>query len=127
MTQPELQNECWKAYYRTGDLDFVKYCLENGMDINARAQISGAVPLGSSIYGGHRPIFDYLISQGADVNAVGYEEGMMLMAAANLGVPDMLKILLENGAGPNLASLLTDDRGESPLTGIAGSGEQLSL
>ena len=116
MNQIELQNECWKACYRTGDLDFVKDCIAKGMDINARAPISGATPLDASIYGGHRPIFDYLISKGADVNAVGYGDYTVLMAAANQGTPEMLKILLEHGADPNLPSPKT---GETPLHAAA--------
>ena len=44
MTQKELQNACWRACYQTGDLDFVKQCVAQGLDINARAEISGAVP-----------------------------------------------------------------------------------
>jgi len=119
MNQIELQNECWKACYRTGDLDFVKECLERGMDINARAQISSATPLDAAIYGGHKPIFDYLILNGSDVNAIGYEDGTMLMAAANQGQAEMLKILLENGADPNIASPVT---GETPLHAATAKG-----
>jgi len=143
MDQIELQNECWKACYRTGDLDFVKECLEKGMDINARAQISGATPLDASIYGGHRSIFDYLILNGAEVNAIGYGDYTVLMAAANQGNPEILKILLDTyyrdikvvGETPlHLAAAygskemiqllikygadpsIKDDRDESPLT-----------
>lgn len=115
MSQKELQNECWKACYNTGNLDFVKDCLDKGMDINARAEISGATPLDASIYGGHGHISDYLINQGADVNAVGYEDYTILMAAANQGLPDMIRTLLEKGADPNLASPTT---GETPLHAV---------
>ena len=94
MTQEELQNECWKACYRTGDLAIVKECLNKGMDINARASISGAVPLGASVYGGHEHIFDFLLEHGADVNAVGYEEGTVLMAASYLGSYGFMQKLL---------------------------------
>lgn len=45
MSQEELQNECWKACYHTGDLAFVKKCIAKGLDINASAPISGATPL----------------------------------------------------------------------------------
>ena len=119
MNQTELQNECWKACYRTGDLDFVKDCIAQGLDINARAQISGATPLDASIYGGHDHIFKYLLQQGADVNAVGYEGGTVLMATAYLGRHDMLKMLLDHGAAPNLASTIT---GETPLHVAAAKG-----
>lgn len=119
MNQIELQNACWKACYKTGDLEFVKSCIAQGLDINARAQISGAVPLDSAIYGGHDHIFEYLLTQGADVNAVGYEEGTMLMGAANQGEHKMLDRLLSLGADPNLASLTT---GETPLHAAAAKG-----
>lgn len=112
MNQIELQNECWKACYKTGDLDFVKDCIAKGMDMNARAQIAGATPLDASIYGAHLHIFDYLISIGAEVNAVGYADHTVLMAAVNQGYPDIVKILLDKGADPNLPSPRT---GETPL------------
>ena len=109
----KLQNECWKACYQTGDLDFVKDCIAKGMDINARAPISGAVPLGSSVYGDHHDIFNYLLSQGADVNAIGYEDGTVLMAASYMCKAKYLKPLLEHGADPNKASAVT---GETPVS-----------
>ena len=119
MNQEELQNECWKACYRTGDLVFVKYCLANGLDINARAPISGAVPLDSAIYGGNKHIFDYLLKNGADVNAIGYEDGTILMGAANQANLEFIAALLENGADPNLASPKT---GETPLHAATAKG-----
>jgi len=118
-SQTELQNECWKACYHTGDLDFVKECLEKGMDINARAPISGATPLDASIYGGHLHIFEFLVGHGSDVNAIGYEGGTILMAAAYLGRSDMMKVLLDHGADPNLASPIT---AETPLHVAASKG-----
>ena len=94
MTQEELQNECWKACYHTGDLEFIKKCLDQGLNINARAPISGAVPLGASIYGGHEHIFNYLLKHGADVNTIGYEDGTVLMAASYLGSYGFMQKLL---------------------------------
>ena len=116
MTQTELQNHCWKACYRLGDIEIVKDCLAKGMDINARAEISGAVPLDAAIYGGHHHIVDYLLTLGADVNAIGYEEGTMLMAAANQGDIEIVAKLLAYKADPNLVSLTT---GEGPLHAAA--------
>ena len=106
MQQIELQNECCKACYHTGDLAFVQECIKQGMDFNARAPIAGATPLDDSIYGGHRHIFDYLITIGAEVNAIGYADHTVLMAAVNQGCPDIVKILLDKGADPNLPSPL---------------------
>jgi len=119
MNMEELQNECWKACYHRGDLEFVKDCLSKGMDINARASISGAVPLDASLYGKHWDVFEYLLSVGADVNAVGYEDGTILMAASYMSFPDIVKTLLEHGADPNKASAVT---GETPLHACAARG-----
>jgi len=119
MNQKELQNACWNACYNTGNLKFVKECIAKGMDINSRAPISGATPLDAAIYGGHRPIFDYLIHQGADVNGIGYENGTILMAAANQGNVEMLRQLLEKNANPNLPSPTT---GETPLHAATAKG-----
>jgi len=60
-----------------------------------------------------------LLKNGSDVNAVGYADYTVLMAAANQGNPEILKILLENGADPNLASPVT---GETPLHAAAAKG-----
>ena len=119
MDQSELQNACWKACYNTGDLAFVKECVEKGLDINARAPISSATPLDAAIYGSHNHIFDYLLSLGADVNAIGYEGGTMLMAPAYLGKYEILDKLLKAKADPNLASPIT---GETPLHVAAAKG-----
>lgn len=89
------------------------------MDINARAPISGATPIDASIYGNHRPIFDYLLSMGADVNAIGYGAYTILMSAANQGDPEIVKILLDHGADPDLASPVT---AETPLHAAAAKG-----
>ena len=119
MNQEEIQNACWNACYNTGDLEFVKSCVAKGLNINARAPISGAVPLDAAIYGGHYHIFEYLLEIEADVNAIGYESGTMLMAAANQGLPKMVKRLLEKGADPNLPSPIT---GETPLHAATAKG-----
>ena len=119
MKEKELLDECWKACYHRGDLDFVKGCLEKGLDINARLPITGATLLPASIYGGHRHIFDYLILNGADVNAIGDDGYTVLMAAANQGNLEMLEILLDKGADPNLASPIT---GETPLHAATSKG-----
>lgn len=119
MTQDELQNQCWHACYNTGDLNFVKQSIEQGLDFNVRAKVSGALPLDAAIYGDHKHIFDYLLSIGADPDGVGYEEGTMLMAAANQCAVEMLNDLLTAGANPNLASQLT---GETPLHAVTSVG-----
>ena len=115
MNQTELQKLCWKACYETGDIDVVKDCLAQGLDINVQTQFGGATPLDAAIYGNNKHIVDYLIAHGADVNAIGYEDGTMLMAAANQGNVELLSILLKHGADPNLASPLT---GETPLHAV---------
>ncbi len=48
MTNTDLLNQCWEACYNTGDLNKVKYCLQNGLNINARKP-SGARPLDAAI------------------------------------------------------------------------------
>lgn len=115
MNQEELQDKCWHACYKTGDLEFVKACVKNGLDVNAKASVSGAVPLDAAIYGGHHHIFEYLLLIGADVNAIGYGGGTILMAAANQADVDRVKLLLEKGADPNLPSPIT---GETPLHAV---------
>jgi len=119
MDQKKLEKICWSACYNAGDLELVKECIAKGLDINVRTEFGGATPLDASIYGGHDHVFEYLISNGSDVNAIGYEDGTMLMAAANQGKYDMLNQLLAKGADPNLPSPTT---GETALHAATAKG-----
>ena len=107
-----LIDACWHACYHDGDVDRVQSFFDQGVDIDARAPCSGAAPLDAAIFGGHMDLVRYLVERGADINGIGYGDNTPLMAAANQGNPQAVKLLLNVGADPNLASPVT---GETPL------------
>lgn len=104
-------------------LDIIKECIELGMDLNARAWAGGGpTALDGAIYaeGGSRMgIVRYLLEQGADANAFGYEDGTMLMAAALLSNLEAIELLLAHGADPNLTHPTTL---EAPLHSVTAKG-----
>jgi|APSaa5957512622_1039677.scaffolds.fasta_scaffold25166_3 uncharacterized protein len=103
---------CWHVCYHDGDVARVQSFLDQGVNINERAPCSGAAPLDAAIFGDHLPLVRYLIQRGADANGVGYGDNTALMAAANQGNSEVVELLLNEGADPNLASPVT---GETPL------------
>ena len=85
-----------------GRLDVVNLLLEHGADVNLRSSsfngaASGALPAAAD--GNHRYIVQALIDKEADVNTGA---GSVLRTAVSFGGQDIVKILLEAGADPNL-------------------------
>ena len=113
-----LTDTCWAACYEEGNLDKVCECLDAGVDIDQRAPCSGALPLDAALWGGNLEIARYLVDRGADVNGVGYDDYTVLMAACRTA-PEMVALLLKQGADPNLPSPRT---GETPLHAVTGKG-----
>ena len=123
-----LASRAWKAAYKgepegRAPLDVVKECLANGMDINARAWSGGGpTALDGAIYGDGGPRMDvvrYLLEEGANPNAYGYDDGTMLMAASLLSNVEAVKLLLARGANPNLTHPKTL---EGPLHWVTAKG-----
>ncbi|KAF8507543.1 ankyrin repeat-containing domain protein, partial [Gautieria morchelliformis] len=54
--------------------------------------------LQAAAFSGHMEIFQLLLEQGADVNAMGGEYGTALLAAALSGHTEIVQLLLEHGA-----------------------------
>lgn len=79
-----------------GNLDAVKWLLERGARINApRRQWSA---LHYAVFSGHTEVVDYLIAQGADVDAESTNGSTVLMMAIYEGREDMARKLIEKGA-----------------------------
>ena len=64
-----------------GKLEVVRYLLDEGADVNARAN-SDSTPLAEAAYYGHVDVIKELLLRGADINAIG-EQGTALDIALN--------------------------------------------
>lgn len=87
----------WSA--QNGDIDKVKQaCSEPGFDINAVAGAGGRQLIHCAADYGQVEVLLYLISKGANVNAVDDHGLSPLLNAVFEGHTDAVKLLIENGA-----------------------------
>ncbi|MEM7516730.1 MAG: ankyrin repeat domain-containing protein [Planctomycetota bacterium] len=69
-----------------------------GMDLNARAWPDGdPTALDGAIYATRMDIVRAMLDEGSDPNALGYEDGTMLMGAALISNVEAIELLLERG------------------------------
>lgn len=89
---------------RYGDADTIRALLDGGADL-ATAVREGETPLMAAARAGSAAAVQLFIERGADVNAVeALQEQTALMWAAAEGHLDVVDVLLDNGANPNLKS-----------------------
>lgn len=79
-----------------GNLAVVKWLLERGARINAPQRQWSA--LHYAVFSGHTEVADYLIEQGADIDARSTNGSSVLMMAIYEGHQDLAKKLIEKGA-----------------------------
>lgn len=79
-----------------GNLEAVKWLVERGARINAPDRQWSA--LHYAVFGGHEAVVDYLLAQGADVNARSTNGSSALMLAVYEGRQALVGKLLEKGA-----------------------------
>lgn len=118
-----LMRHC--AYY--GDVSAIKFLIQQGA---ALAELGHNYDLNGAAFHGHWRLCQYLIEQGADVNAVLEESGesplhASISAANRVSSHLIVKLLLAKGAAPNLATIPGKEtgsfmrdvrtRGETPL------------
>lgn len=80
-----------------GDLNFVEFLIENGVNINNGNALRWASE------SGQLNIVKYLVQNGANINA---DDGFALRNASENGHLDVVKILVENGANSNINKAL---------------------
>lgn len=92
------------ACYR-GNLELVKMLVEAGANVNL-PDVCGTVPLVRAIVSIHDTdeVVQYLIECGADVNACAGESWTPLEAAVQEHAADLVKLLLDAGADPQISS-----------------------
>ena len=115
-----MQDNESKAFFAVlgGDRAQMEAMRAEGVNVNALAP-HGYPLLCIAVQGGHVDMAEFLIAQGADVNASHPQLGCTpLHGAAEEGKAEMAKFLLSKGAKTNA----TDITGATPLHGAAGSG-----
>ncbi len=92
-------NSLWKAA-KDGDVITVCRLLDNGADINQTNKV-GDNALYWAVYSGSYDTVSCLLSRGADVAIMTAKQYPIHLAAAQ-GRQDIVELLLENGADPNV-------------------------
>ncbi|KAF4951589.1 hypothetical protein FGADI_7364 [Fusarium gaditjirri] len=95
----------------TTSLAVYRLFTESKPNLDAR-DIDGYTPLAVAINKSNKTIAKYLIEQGATVNILSPNYGSILHLATGAGSVDLVKLLLESGADPDLVDL---EYGESLL------------
>ena len=100
-----------------GHLEIVKLLVQNGADLTLReSRTSELTPLLYAVMGGHSEIAGFLLAEGADPNAYNAHLETPLFVAATQQYVESVRVLLENGAEVDAATL----RDTTPLTYAAG-------
>jgi cytohesin len=104
----------WQAA-ADGKIDAVKYHLAAGVDVNVKMKnILATTPLHEAVRNNRKEIVEFLIAQGANVNARDGSGETALYQAAHMGYLELCKLLINNGADLNISTFKIT-MGHSPL------------
>lgn len=98
-----------------GDLDTLQKALSSGADVNLKEPVGGSTLLMAAAFNGRLEMAQWLLDQGADVQATNVEGSTALHLAAFLCWQDTVELLLQRGADPSRKNLL----GYTPLDQVA--------
>ncbi|KAM4562377.1 dynein axonemal heavy chain 12 isoform 2-T2 [Odontesthes bonariensis] len=101
--------------------NFVYLLLESGANLNA-LDIKKKTPLALAAQNGHLNVVDVMLQKGACVWSES-DSGTILFDAAASGNPDIISLLLDHGADPNLPLY----SGHLPIHRVAYHGHRLGL
>jgi uncharacterized protein len=90
----------WAAL--NGDAELASMLLYAGANVGAKTRIGGYTPLHLAAQIGNANVIAPLVAAGAQVGAATATGATALMQAAHSGSTDAVRILLENGADPNV-------------------------
>jgi uncharacterized protein len=99
-----MDNRCMRKrapelvyYARMGDLDSVKKEVDRGVPING-CDYMGRTGLYVAVVFGHRKVVQYLLRQGADMEASTHFQSTPLHAACDMGDDQMVECLIFEGS-----------------------------
>ena len=93
------------------DIQSVKFCVENGAEINVKGSHVKTFPLHSAVSSGNLAIVKILLQNGANVNIQNRTGKSPLCLAATGNRLDLVKLLVQNGAQIDLK----DNHNQTPL------------
>ena len=87
---------------RNDNEELTKMILDCGADINAVSKDRGYTAVMDAVWKGNKDITKLLISRGAELNTISKEGQSNLVLAVGADKVDICKILVENGADPDI-------------------------
>ena len=111
MAEYQTMQESLLEAIRKGDLNIVKFCLQNGANINLKDMEANETPLHFAACYSKLEIVKILLQNGADINAKDSHGDSPLHKAVLLIGLEITKFLLQNGADINAKN----NFGSSPL------------
>jgi ankyrin repeat protein len=106
----------WAAL--SGDAELASMLIVAGANVGATSRIGGYTPLHLAAQVGHAGVIAPLVAAGAEVGAATATGATALMHASHSGNADAVRILIENGADPNVKEIAN---GQTPLMFAAAS------
>lgn len=109
----------WAASY-SGNVDLVRYIIQNGVNVNKESVATGSSPLRVAAYDGHLPVVKFLVDSGADIDSRKIQDDTTpLMVACDRRHKDVAIYLLDRGANVNLVC----SKGETALHDCCRNGD----
>lgn len=91
---------------RNDSLDRVKWLIKQGADVNLIASDRGYSAIMDAVWRKNHDITKYLIKKGADLNIISSDGQPLMVLAVGNGDVKIVKLLLENGADPDIKDAL---------------------
>lgn len=87
---------------RSDNFAAVKWLVSCGANINCVSKDRGYTPIMDSVWRGNLEMTKYFIEKGAELNTISKEGQTMLILAVGSEKTDIVKLLAENGADPDI-------------------------